>query len=429
MAVLKTASSGDMVTIGSGYPTMTTWGERVTVPDPGIPLDRYSVKLVDPLKIWKSQPSVRKVVGFAARAIAAIPFHAYRRIGDHDRARMASSPVERILRGPDKAGLVSGYHLLEVLTIDRMLYDIALAVLIDDELVRVPPRLIRVASDFLGRPRQVKIKTPQGMDDIDVTAAPKILMFGWHADRAGGVSPMETLSSILDENARAVAWRRQQWVNSPKLSGVLKMPAAAKKWETEQEERFKEDWRTWRDSNAGGTPILKNGMEYQELKGITPKDAKDIEGRMLTDVEVASSYHIAPEMVGAREGTFSNVNAFKDMLYGPSLGPAITETDQAINIGGIIPALDVTPDLYIEANREAAMAGSFLEQIRYLQTATGAPFMTRAEARARLNLPHIAGTEDIITPLNVLEGGQASPNDTGNQNLGGDNADPDARTQ
>jgi len=58
---------------------------------------------------------------------------------------------------------------------------------------------------------------------------------------------------------------------------------------------------------------------------------------------------------------------------------------------------------------------------------TGGPILTRAEARAMLNLRHIEGTDELIVPLNVIEGGQASPTDSGEQNVGGDNADPEAR--
>ena len=42
----------------------------------------------------------------------------------------------------------------------------------------------------------------------------------------------------------------------------------------------------------------------------------------------------------------------------------------------------------------------------------GAPFLSRNEARARLDLPAIEGGDELIVPLNVLEGGLASPRDT-----------------
>ena len=58
------------------------------------------------------------------------------------------------------------------------------------------------------------------------------------------------------------------------------------------------------------------------------------------------------------------------------------------------------------------MKGSFEEQATSLQTAVGGPWLTRNEARARQNLPQIEGGDELITPLNVLIGGQASPTDS-----------------
>jgi hypothetical protein len=93
------------------------------------------------------------------------------------------------------------------------------------------------------------------------------------------------------------------------------------------------------------------------------------------------------------------------------------ELKQVVN-AGLVRSLDATADLYVEQDREAAINGSFLEQAKLLSTLTGGPIMTRAEGRAKLNLPHIDGTEELIVPLNVVEGGQASPQDTGSQNEG-----------
>jgi HK97 family phage portal protein len=222
----------------------------------------------------------------------------------------------------------------------------------------------------------------------------------------------------LEENRRSVAWRNGQWDNAPKISGLLKRPADAPKWGETQRERFINSWRTWRDAPLmGGTPVLEDGMDYAPLDTFSPKDARDIEGRQLTDAEVASAFHIPPELVGAREGNFSNIAAFRQMLFGPTLGPLFEELKQVVN-AGLVRSLDATADLYVEQDREAAINGSFLEQAKLLSTLTGGPIMTRAEGRAKLNLPHIDGTEELIVPLNVVEGGQASPQDTGSQNEG-----------
>lgn len=421
-AIIK-AASGEVVTIGSfanGYPTRTTWGDTWVSRDPGIPLNIYNPLGygVDPETMWKTQPALRKVVTFASRQIGSIPWHAYQRVSDTDRARLKGSPAESKLNQP--ARFVSGFKLWNDVAIDKLLYDLFCVLNLDGTLVRIPPRLLELKSDFLGQVQQVILRTPAGEDDVDLTDAPMAISFGWHPNGGSGISPLHTLSQILEENKRSVEWRTAQWDNSPKISGILKRPADAPKWGDTQRDRFLNTWRSWKESaKAGGTPVLEDGMDYQVLDGINPKDAQDIEGRQLTDAEVASAFHIPPELVGAREGNFSNIAAFRQMLFGPTLGPLFTEIQQAVN-GGLLASLDRTKDIYVEMDRDAAINGSFLEQAKLLSTLVGGPVMTRAEGRAKLNLPFIEGTDELIVPLNVTEGGQASPQDSGEQNEGDD---------
>ena len=61
---------------------------------------------------------------------------------------------------------------------------------------------------------------------------------------------------------------------------------------------------------------------------------------------------------------------------------------------------------------EEKLRGSFEERAQIFQSAVGAPWMTRNEARAANDLPPVDGGDELITPLNVTEGGLASPRDT-----------------
>lgn len=422
-AIIKAA--GDLVTLGSfagGFPVTSSWGTPLLSRDPGIPLSQYSPGGIDPLTLWKTQPSLRKVVSFAARQVGAIPWHAYIRVSDTDRQRVSGSRAELVMDKPSR--FVSGYKLWRDVAVDMMMFDLFCVLNLDGELIRIPPRLIELKADYLGEVKQVILHTPAGQDDIDLTGAPMAISWGWHPNGGSGVSPLYTLSQILEESRRSVEWRNSQWDNSPKINGILKRPADAPRWGDQQRSRFLESWRNWRDTpRAGGTPLLEDGMEYDTLEGVKPVDAKDIEGRMLTDAEVASAFHIPPELVGARAGNFSNIGAFRAMLFGPTLGPLFTELFQAVN-NTLVASLDTTEGLYVEQDREAAINGSFLEQAQLLSTLIGGPVMTRAEGRAKLNLPFLDGTEELIVPLNVTEGGQASPRDSGEQNEGPD--DPTA---
>lgn len=353
-------------------------------------------------KVWATQPHVRQAVGYIASHVASLPLHLYRRHADSDRRRVTVGPAAELLGHPSL--LMSTFMLLRDLSTDRLVYDRALAVVAGGELVRIPPSLFRIDSDAFGNARRLVLIGENAGEEVDVTDAPRILLYGWHAYRAGGVSPLYTLAGILDENERAVQWRADQWKNAAKITGLLKRPASERTWRPEQRERFEKQWAEWKSgAKAGGTPILEGGMEYEELRGFSPKDANDIEGRQLSAEEVAMAFFLPPELLGIRKGANSSVEAYRQMLYGPVLGPWLVELEQAIN-NQLLPRLDASEDLYAEFNREAGLAGSFKEQARVLQASVGRPIMTAAEARAMMNLPFLEGTDELVTPMNLEAG-------------------------
>lgn len=388
---------------------------NVTVVDAGIPLsDYFSGEGYGP--VWKSQPSVRKVVGFVARQISTIPLNLYERVADDDRRRVRSGPLADLLSRPSTAPAETPARFFERLLIDGLLNDRWVAHLKINadgtrELIRLPARHVRFKVDALDRIVAVRTRDAGGQfRDRD----PKdfVLDVGY-AERGGsGTSPLITLDHLLQEQREAVDYRRSIWKNGARIPGVIERPTP---WPADGVARsnFQRSWQQFErgGGRAGGTPMLEDGMTYRELQSFKPQDTGDLEGRRLTDMEVASAYYIAPELVGAREGNFSNMEAFRQMLWSVSLGPYIVAFEQALN-HALVPLLAPGENVYIEANVEAKMRGSFEEQAAAMQSATGAPWMLRNEARAMRNMPAVDGGDDLVVPLNVLEGGQASPRDS-----------------
>src|SRR5690606_4842809 len=163
---------------------------------------------------------------------------------------------------------------------------------------------------------------------------------------------------------------------------------------------------------AGGTPLLEDGMTVQRID-FNAQEQQFVEAAKLSMVTVASAYHINPTMVGQNEGAnYSNVREFRKMLYGETLGPLLAQLEARVN-AYLLPMLGMDPQrYYAEFNIEEKLQGNFEEQAAALQTAVGGPWMTRAEARSLRNLPTIDGADELIVPMNVTEGGLASPNDT-----------------
>ena len=130
-------------------------------------------------------------------------------------------------------------------------------------------------------------------------------------------------------------------------------------------------------------------------------------------VTCAQVYHVNPTMVGdLTNSNYSNVREFRKALYGDSLGPVIKQIEERLN-QFLLPLVEADPREFVEFNVEAKLRGNFEEQANVLSTSVGGPWMTRNEARRLRNLPPLEGGDELITPLNVVTGGLASPQDGG----------------
>jgi HK97 family phage portal protein len=386
----------------------------IEVVDPGVDLVDWAERLqYGPA--WKNQPSIRKVVGFVARTLASTPLHLFERGADNDRTRVRDGALAELLRRPSRSPGVTPYRFWESLLIDGLINDKWCAQIVEHadgfELVRIPARRVKFSSNWLGQISAVKITDDEGKT-LERDPSNFLIDVGYSERGANGTSPLQTLQDILNESREAVEYRRSIWKNGARVPLVIERPKEAGEFKEGPFARFQASWRSFTKGGGqeGGTPILEDGMTAKELNAFRPRDTLDLEGRRLTDIEVAAAYYIAPELVGAREGTFANIKAFKEMLYGPNLGPYFDAWVQQLNMT-LVPLIAGSRSLYIEANIEAKLRGSFSEQIDYLSTAVGAPIMSRNEARPMLNLSRIDGGDELVTPLNVLIGGQASPQD------------------
>ncbi|WP_326806654.1 phage portal protein [Streptomyces sp. NBC_01775] len=361
--------------------------------------------------IWRAQPQVRTVVNFLARNIAQLGLHVFRRVSDTDRERLTDHPLALLLGDP--LPRVTTFRLVERLICDLAIYDEAYWIKWEAEgrrlLLPVPPTLICPAEGNWITPRYYV-----AAGGMRFTPDQVMHFHGYSPeDLVVGSSPLEALRALLLEESESTRQRAAMWRNGARATGVLVRPADAEPWSAEAKRRFGEMWRGFSQGGGaeGGTPILEDGMTYEQI-AIDPQRAQYIESRKLTREEVAAAYHIPPPLVGILDhATYSNITEQHKILYQDTLGPWLTMVQQEI-AANLLPDLADSKDVYVEFNIAEKMRGSFEEQAVAASTATGRPWMTVNEQRARFNLPQLPDGDELITPLNVSEGGRASPRDT-----------------
>ncbi|MFE5853548.1 phage portal protein [Streptomyces sp. NPDC056500] len=362
-------------------------------------------------EIWRRQPQVRTVIGFLARNIAQLGIHVFRRLSDTDRERLTEHPLAQVLAEP-MPGLTQ-YRFIERLASDVALYDNAYGIKLKLNgrlrVLPVPPTLIRPKGGNWIAPEAYETAGGREFSPDEV-----IHIHGYSPnDLVVGDSPIESLRDLLLEASEAGRYRAQMWKGGARTTGVIVRPHDAPDWEPADRKRFRAMWRAFTDGGGdeGGTPILEDGMDYK-LVGFNPEQAQYIEARKLTREECSAAYFIPPPLIGILDhATYSNIREQHAHLYQDTLGPWLVMFEQEFGVQ-ILPDLDDNAGVYCEFNIAAKMRGNFEEQAAAASTATGGPWMTRNEIRARNNLPRVEGGDDLIVPLNVTEGGLASPRDT-----------------
>lgn len=367
--------------------------------------------------LYRMQPNVRTCVDFLARNIAQLGLHVFRRVDETDRVRLRDHPLAVVLGQPLPAEFkVTYYHLIESLMGDLGVYFNAfwLKVKVPNApvgLLRIPPDLVTVKGklfptgyeiNFNGSPKQI--------------ASSEIVHFrGYNPeDPVNGLSPLETLRRVLAEEHSAGDYREHYWQNAARQAGIIERPAAAPEWGETARARFKNEFETLYagGDNSGKTAILEEGMTWKPGT-FNAQESEYLAGRKLTREECARAYHIPLPMVGILDNaTFSNIQEQHRNLYQDSLGPWLAMIEQDIMLQ-LLPEFGDPAGVYCEFNIAEKMQGSFKEQTESMQSAVGRPWMTADEARGRMNLPSMGGdAAQLVTPLNVLVGGQASPRDS-----------------
>lgn len=377
-------------------------------------------------ELYRTQPHLRTVISFLADNVAQVGLKEFRRVSDTDRQRVTDSPLINLLKCPNPD--MTGYELIRQLAADLALYDNAYWIVVQDGNIRdmdryggwiirpVPPSWVTgVSGKNVFAPDFYRVDSGRGLGWIDIPASNMLVFHGWNpTEPTHGVTPVSALKDVINEQIQAWSYRTQIWKRGGRVGTILVRPKDAPEWDDADRERFMRGWKEFTDkgSLAGSTPLLEDGMDLKRL-GFNAREEEFSEVTKLSLQTVASVYHVSPVMVGILDNAnFSNTKEFRKMLYSETLGPTMRMIEERLNTF-LAPMVGADPLDYVEFDIRTKLSGDFEEQASVLSTSVGAPWITPNEARATQNLPKIEGGDSLTVPLNVTQGGQASPQDGG----------------
>lgn len=374
----------------------------------------YSAKM-----LYQSQDNLKAVVDFLANSIAQLPIKVYRRENENDRKRDRTSAAAKLLYLPNRDQ--TEFEFFRAIAIEYLVFGCVYVWVYPSDTasgfeMRVIPTdwVVKTIGGTSYAPDAIRV-TISGTSAADIPRGEFVTFKTYSPGNPSGyVSPISGIRQQLQEQIEAGNFRKQLWHSSGRLNAQLLRPANVEPWDEQTRERFvkafRESWAAG-GSKAGSIPLLEDGMEIKPFE-TSFKESQWAESVKLSRESVAAAYGVNPSLIWHSDTqTYASAKDNARALYADCLGPVLQMLQQRIN-SFLLPMVNADPALYAEFDLTEKLKGSFEERAAILQASVGGPWLTRNEARADNNMPPIAGGDQLIVPLNVVEGGQASPQDT-----------------
>lgn len=372
-------------------------------------------------ELYQTQDNLQAVVNFLSNSIAQLPLKVYMRDDENERRRDRDSIASKLLWRPNADQ--TEYEFIRALMVEYFVFGCVYVWLLPDADSESGYQLRIVPSDWIMTstmgtsyaPDSIRICNKNGGTAVDVPRTEFVQFKTYSAGNPGGyLSPISALRQTLYEQVEAGKFRRQLWRSSGRLNAQIIRPKDVAPWDDEQRKRFatafREAWGAG-GSKAGSIPILEDGMEIKPF-ATSFREQQYAEGIKLSREAVSAAYGVNPSLIWHSDTqTYASARDNARALYAECLGPVIQMLQQRIN-SFLLPKVGADPNLYVEFDLNEKLKGSFEERASILQTSVGAPWLTRNEARADMNLPPIDGGDELITPLNVATNGVPSPDDS-----------------
>lgn len=375
-------------------------------------------------ELYRTQGNLRAVVDFLAASMSQLPIKVYTRKDENERVRDRSGIAAKLLWRPNNyqtqlefiRGLMAEYYVFGAVYVWIVPSTESPS---NWEMHLIPTNWVIGSKEKTPyTPGTIRVCSKSGTDAVDIPDT-EFLQFKTYSPGHPGdyLSPIGSLRQTLQEQIEAGRFRRQLWKSSGRLNAQIIRPKDVEKWDEPTKKRWAEAFReAWSGigSKAGSIPIMEDGMEIKPFS-TSFKEQEWSQSVVFSREEVAAAYRVNPSLIWhSNTQTYASSKDNARALYAECLGPDIQMVQQRIN-AFLLPMIGEDYEkTYVEFDLTEKLKGSFEERASIYQSAVGGPYLTRDEVRAELNLPPLPDGQgkDIITPLNVVTGGQASPQDT-----------------
>lgn len=334
-------------------------------------------------------PAVACAVGLISETCGILPF----KLHDRDnRDAVKDHPAYRLIHD-DANPWISAEELREEMTLDALLHGHGYAQVVRNgedkpmELHRVAPEAVTIEAEDGGEPRY-KVRLQGGGTAI----LPYTEML--HIRALGGASPIQLAKEAIGLAIAAEQHLAGYYANGGRPSGVIKHP---NKLDAEGAKKIAASWfQTHGGKQAGGTAVLDEGMDYQQVSG-TNTDAQFLENRLEQVREIARAFRVPPTLLfELSRGTWSNTEEMGRQFLVMTLRPWLKRWQAAY--ARVLLSPEDRARFYIEAVTDDLLTTDFASRATAYGQYRSMGAMTANEVRGGLNLPPMPEGDKLDNP-------------------------------
>jgi len=202
-----------------------------------------------------------------------------------------------------------------------------------------------------------------------------------------GVSPIRAAALAMAANVAITTQQAAFFSQMARPSGVLSTEATLTR---QQIDMLRAAWEAQSVGlNAGGVPILSNGLKWQAL-GINSQDSEIAAAFNMTVEDVARAFRVPLPLVGSPVGaTYNNVEQLIALWMSTGLGFVLEHIENAYEA-----AFEIPSDQQIEFDTDTLARTYFKGRVEALTKGISGGLYSPNEAREREGLPRVAFGEE-----------------------------------
>lgn len=232
---------------------------------------------------------------------------------------------------------------------------------------------------------------------------------GFGVEGIVGLSPLAYSREVMGITAAADGYASKAFTSGARPSGVLTVDRVLS---TDQRDKLREIYENL-DSNS--LWVLEGGTGYQQLT-LPPDDLQMLQTRQFQLSDIARFYRVPSHMINDTSNTTSWGSGIEQLNLGfltYTLRPYLTRWESSI-ADALLSRTD-RRKYFVEHNVEGLLRADTAGRANFYSTALQNGWMSRAEVRAKENLPKKDNTDDLTVQVNMTPI-QDLPSATGGQN-------------